>query len=106
MLIGYARVLTAEQGLEVQKDALRKAGCKQIFCDVASGSLTEWPGLQEALQTVREGDTLVVSNVDRLGRSIRHLTETFTALKLRKVDLRSLDESQPPAASPHISHSV
>ena len=70
MLIGYARVSTHEQTLNLQRDALAKAGCNKIFTDTASGAKTERSGLEEALNYVRKGDTLVVWRLDRLGRVI------------------------------------
>jgi DNA invertase Pin-like site-specific DNA recombinase len=73
MLIGYARVSTAEQTLALQQDGLTKAGCERLFTDTVSGSQTERPGLDEALDFLRPGDTLVVWRLDRLGRSLRHL---------------------------------
>jgi len=76
-LIGYARVSTAEQDTALQTDALRKAGCDKIFEDTASGAKAERPGLAAALAYVREGDTLVVWRLDRLGRSLPHLIETI-----------------------------
>lgn len=80
MLIGYARVSTQEQTLDLQRDALTKAGCDKIFTDTLSGAVAERPGLHDALQYVREGDTLVVWKLDRLGRSLKHLIETVTLL--------------------------
>src|SRR5947208_446941 len=79
MLIGYARVSTQDQTLNLQKDALEKIGCNKIFTDTASGAKAECIGLEEALEYVREGDTLVVWRLDRLGRSLKHLIETITA---------------------------
>ena len=76
MLIGYARVSTSDQTLNSQEDDLRAAGCERIFTDVASGSKTARPGLAEALDHLRKGDTLVVWRLDRLGRSLKHLIET------------------------------
>jgi len=70
MLIGYARVSTSDQTLNLQQDALEKIGCVKIFTDVISGSTTERTGLDEALSYVREGDALVVWRLDRLGRSL------------------------------------
>ena len=64
MLIGYARVSTTDQTLDLQKDALEKIGCSKIFTDTASGAQTERKGLEEALQFLREGDTLVVWRLD------------------------------------------
>ena len=93
MLIGYARVSTTDQTLHLQKDALEKIGCSKIFTDTASGAQTERKGLEEALAYVREGDTLVVWRLDRLGRSLKHLLETITTLNKRKIGFRSLTES-------------
>ena len=93
MQIGYARVSTEEQTLELQKDALTAADCSRIFCDVASGANTERPGLAEALNFARSGDTLVVWKLDRLGRSLKHLIETIRDLEQRQVSFYSLTES-------------
>jgi DNA invertase Pin-like site-specific DNA recombinase len=82
-LIGYARVSTAEQDTALQTDALRKAGCDKIFEDTVSGAKAERPGLAAALAYVREGDTLVVWRLDRLGRSLPHLIETIGELEAR-----------------------
>jgi hypothetical protein len=84
MLIGYARVSTAEQNLDLQTDALTKAGCERIFTDTAGGAKSERPGLAEALNFMREGDTLVVWKLDRLGRSLKHLIETCSPFKERR----------------------
>lgn len=93
MLIGYARVSTQEQTLDLQRDALTKAGCDKIFTDTLSGAVAERPGLREAIQYVREGDTLVVWKLDRLGRSLKHLIETVTALDEQGIGFRSITES-------------
>jgi DNA invertase Pin-like site-specific DNA recombinase len=93
MLIGYARVSTQEQTLNLQKDALEKLGCIKIFTDTASGARAERKGLEEALEYVREGDTLVVWRLDRLGRSLKHLIETITELNNRKIGFKSIQES-------------
>ena len=93
MQIGYARVSTEEQTLELQKDALTGAGCSRIFSDVASGANTERPGLAEAIKFVRTGDTLVVWKLDRLGRSLQHLIETIRDLEQRQVSFKSLTEN-------------
>jgi DNA invertase Pin-like site-specific DNA recombinase len=93
MLVGYARVSTGDQNLDLQKDALKKAGCGRIFTDVASGAKDERAGLAEAIAFLRPGDTLAVWKLDRLGRSLKHLIETVTALQARKVGFRSLQES-------------
>src|SRR5437868_14812344 len=93
MLIGYARVSTQEQTLNLQKDALEKIGCSKIFTDTISTAKPERPGLTEALEYVREGDTLVVWRLDRLGRSLKHLIETITKLNNRKVGFKSITEN-------------
>jgi DNA invertase Pin-like site-specific DNA recombinase len=93
MLIGYARVSTQEQTLNLQQDALTKAGCTKIFTDTASGARTERIGLEEALTYVRKGDTLVVWRLDRLGRSLPHLISTMTDLEERGVGFKSLTEN-------------
>lgn len=67
MKIGYARISTADQKISLQIDALRKAGCEKIFHDVVSGSKNERPGLNDALEYIREGDLLVTWRLDRLG---------------------------------------
>jgi DNA invertase Pin-like site-specific DNA recombinase len=93
MLIGYARVSTDEQTLHLQEDALKAAGCDRLFTDTISGSTSERPGLAEALDFIRPGDTIVVWRLDRLGRSLRHLIETITDLEKRGIGFRSLTES-------------
>ncbi len=93
MLIGYARVSTHEQTLNLQQDALTKAGCTKIFTDTASGAKTERIGLEEALNYVRKGDTLVVWRLDRLGRSLPHLIATMTDLEERGIGFKSLTEN-------------
>lgn len=93
MLIGYARVSTQDQTLNLQQDALEKIGCAKIFTDTISGATTERKGLDEALEYVREGDTLVVWRLDRLGRSLKHLIETITHLNNRKIGFQSITEN-------------
>src|SRR6266545_5471384 len=92
MDVGYARVSTLEQNLDLQKDALTKAGCERIFTDRISGAKSERPGLTDALEFVREGDVLVVWKLDRLGRSLQQLIETVTGLAARGIEFRSLTE--------------
>jgi DNA invertase Pin-like site-specific DNA recombinase len=92
MLVGYARVSTSEQTLDLQIDALDKIGCTKIFSDVVSGAKAERKGLQEALEYVRERDTLVVWRLDRLGRSLKHLIETITRLNNRNIGFKSITE--------------
>lgn len=94
MLIGYARVSTEDQNLALQEDALRKIGCKKIFYDKMSGAKSNRPGLQEALDFLRDGeDTLVVWRLDRLGRSLKNLIEMMTLLENRSVGFQSLQEA-------------
>jgi DNA invertase Pin-like site-specific DNA recombinase len=93
MLIGYARVSTDDQNLNLQRDALENAGCEKIFTDTISGTKARRPGLEDALSHLRSGDTLVVWRLDRLGRSLKHLIDTVTDLQERDVDFKSLTES-------------
>jgi len=93
MLVGYARVSTADQNLDLQKDALAQAGCERVFTDTAGGAKAERPGLAAALDFLRPGDTLAVWKLDRLGRSLKHLIETVQQLESRGVGFRSLRES-------------
>lgn len=94
MLIGYARISTADQNLELQIDALNKAGCDRIFKDKGfSGSKTDRPGLNQALDFARSGDSIVVWKLDRLGRSLPHLIEVVTDLGKRGVEFKSLQET-------------
>ena len=92
MKIGYAGVSTHEQNLSLQIDELKKSGCTEIFTDKISGSKSERPGLQKALGFLREGDSLVVWRLDRLGRSLKHLIELITRLEERKIGFSSLQE--------------
>ena len=93
MLIGYARVSTDDQKLNLQQDALRAAGCEKIFEDYVSGSKVNRPGLNKALEMARAGDTLVVWRLDRLGRSLKELLGLTETLKERSIGLQSLQES-------------
>jgi DNA invertase Pin-like site-specific DNA recombinase len=90
--IGYARVSTFEQILDLQRDALNAAGCDRIFTDTMSGARADRPGLQQALDYLREGDVLVVWRLDRLGRSLKYLIEVITRLNERGIGFRSLTE--------------
>jgi DNA invertase Pin-like site-specific DNA recombinase len=95
MLIGYARVSTDEQNLDLQRDALLKAGvaAKDLYTDKVTGVKSERPGLQTALSHLREGDTFIVWRLDRLGRSLKHLIETVTMLKEQGISFKSLTEN-------------
>jgi len=92
MKIGYARVSTFEQTLALQQDALAAANCERVFTDTISGSKSERPGLTETLDFLRPGDVLVVWRLDRLGRNLKMLIETLTALAERGIGFRSLTE--------------
>jgi DNA invertase Pin-like site-specific DNA recombinase len=92
-LIGYARVSTNEQHLHLQQDALEKAGCLKIYTDTISGVKSERKGLTEALDFIRDGDTLVVWRLDRLGRSLKDLIERITELHSKNIGFKSLTEN-------------
>jgi DNA invertase Pin-like site-specific DNA recombinase len=93
MRIGYARVSTHDQNLDLQKDALKKAGCERIIVDVASGKKEKRSGLDRARDLLRKGDVLVVWRLDRLGRSLKHLIELMTELEGQGIGFQSLQES-------------
>jgi DNA invertase Pin-like site-specific DNA recombinase len=93
MKIGYARISTVDQNLNLQIDALEKAGCEKIFTDTASGLLDSRKGLADAILFCRQGDTLVVWKLDRLGRSLKHLIETVNRLQAKGIGFVSLQES-------------
>ena len=93
MLIGYARVSTHEQNLDLQKDALAMAGCKRIFEDKLSGAKAERPGLTQLKDHLREGDTLVIWRLDRLGRSLKDLIEWVNYFEEQNIAMKSLQES-------------
>jgi DNA invertase Pin-like site-specific DNA recombinase len=93
MLIGYARVSTPDQYLRLQEDALKSAGCGEIYTDIASGVKTARPGLHSALSHLRKGDTLVVWKLDRLGRSLAHLIQTVKELSEKGIGFKSLQEN-------------
>ena len=99
MLVGYARVSTGEQNLNLQIDALKHAGCERIFQDQVSGSVKNRPNLEHALGFTRSGDTLVVWRLDRLSRSLKDLIETVTLIESKGAQLKSLHESIDTASS-------
>ena len=92
MLIGYARVSTADQDPQLQLDALSEAGVERLFTDHASGVATSRPQFDQMMQTLRRGDTVLVWRLDRLGRSMRHLLDLVAQFEEREVGLRSLNE--------------
>jgi DNA invertase Pin-like site-specific DNA recombinase len=94
MKVGYARVSTAEQNLDLQEKALEEAGCERIFRDRGvSGSQRTRPQLDKALKVLAQGDVLVVWKLDRLGRSLSHLIEIVGDLGDRKIGFTSISES-------------
>jgi len=93
MNIGYARVSTHEQNLDLQIDSLKENGCEKNFTDKISGSETDRPGLTKALQFAREGDTLVVWKLDRMSRSLRQLIEIMNELSKINIGIKSITES-------------
>ena len=92
MLIGYARVSTIEQNLDLQIDALKNAGCEKLYEDKISSSKQNRAGLTDALRDLRPGDTLVVWKLDRLGRSLRDLIELTNDLQSKKIMFRSIQD--------------
>nr|WP_253307661.1 recombinase family protein [Rickettsia endosymbiont of Ceutorhynchus assimilis] len=92
MLIGYARVSTIDQNLDLQLDALKNVGCEKLFEDKINGSKLNRPGLSKALEYLRRGDTLVVWKLDRLGRSLRNLIELINELHEKDVMFRSIQD--------------
>ena len=93
MLIGYARVSTQDQNLDLQIEALTKAGCKKVFDDKISGNRAERPGLTKTLEMLRDGDTLVVWKLDRLGRSVKNLVDLVGELHKQGVEFQSLTDA-------------
>jgi DNA invertase Pin-like site-specific DNA recombinase len=92
MKIGYARISTRDQSLELQVDALKAAGCEKIYQEVASGAKTARLVLDDLMTNIREGDTLVVWKFDRLARSLRHFMKVIDELGQKKADFVSLTE--------------
>ena len=93
MLIGYARVSTVDQNLDLQRNALTEAGCEQIFIEQMSGAVADRPDLMAAIGYARSGDTLVVWKLDRLARSLKQLIDTVEKLRERGIGFRSLTEA-------------
>jgi DNA invertase Pin-like site-specific DNA recombinase len=92
MLVGYARVSTIDQNLDLQLDALQAAGCERTFSDRTTGARADRPGLCDAMGFARDGDLIVVWKLDRLSRSLGHLVETVQELERRGIGFRSLTE--------------
>ncbi|WP_300318957.1 recombinase family protein [Accumulibacter sp.] len=92
MPVGYARVSTRDQDLDLQVEASTQAGCERLFKDKVSGSHAERPGLAKALEMLREGDTLVIGKLDRLGRSVRNLVDLVGSLHKQSIQFKSLGD--------------
>lgn len=93
MLIGYARVSTVDQNLDLQRNALTAAGCEHIYTEQMSGAVTDRPELMTAIGYARSGDTLVVWKLNRLARSMKQLIDTVEDLRSRNIGFRSLTEA-------------
>ncbi|MDD2229546.1 MAG: recombinase family protein [Candidatus Cloacimonetes bacterium] len=93
MIFGYARVSTQDQNLDLQRDALNKAGVEKIFEEKMSGSVRDRPELNRLMEQLRKGDTLAIWKLDRLGRSLRHLIDIVTHLDNIGVELISIQDS-------------
>lgn len=92
-LVGYARVSSVGQSLEVQLEKLERYGCEEVFAEKRSGLDVERPKLAECLRYIRKGDTLVISRIDRLARSAEHLLSLANQLETKGVTLKVLDQS-------------
>jgi DNA invertase Pin-like site-specific DNA recombinase len=93
MIIGYARLSTTEQNLDLQRDALKRAGCEKIIEDKVSGGKVQRPGLERVHDALRSGDVLAVWRLDRLGRSLKHLIELMAELEDDRIGFQSVTES-------------
>src|SRR3954453_16358569 len=106
MRICYARVSTQEQNLDLQRDALQRAGCERIIEDTASGGKATRTGLAQALDLLRQGDVLAVWRLDRLGRTLKHLIEVMADLERRGIGFQSITEAieTPPPGGKLVFH--
>ncbi|MGJ0315869.1 recombinase family protein [Aliarcobacter cryaerophilus] len=93
MQIGYARVSTLDQNLDLQIDALNQAGCKKIFQEKITGTKLKREQLQNAIDYLRAGDVLVIWKLDRLGRSLKDLLLIVNELNQKEIGLKSLHEN-------------
>jgi len=93
MIVGYARVSTQEQNLDLQLQTLQDSGCERIFTEKTSGAQRDRPELKAALSYMRQGDTLMVWKFDRLARSLKQLIETIENLEAQKIGFKSLTEA-------------
>ena len=92
MKIGYARISTKNQNLDLQIDALKKSGCEKIYKDIISGSLSNRPALDKLLEDVNKNDVIVIWKLDRLGRSLKNLVELINTLNEKGVGIQSLND--------------
>ena len=92
MRLGYARISTNDQNLDLQLDALREHGCERFFTDTVSGAKAQRPGLDQMLKEARPLDVIVIWKLDRLGRSLKHLVDLVAELNERDIGLRSLND--------------
>jgi DNA invertase Pin-like site-specific DNA recombinase len=90
MLIGYMRVSTTDQSLDLQRDALERIGCERLYDDTCSGRVSERPGMSKALDAARHRDSLVVWKLDRIGRSLPHVVGLVGDLQKRGIGLKVL----------------
>lgn len=104
MLVGYARVSTEDQKLEIQQQKLKQTGCKRIFQEKVSGAHRQRPELAKLLEHIRDGDTVVVWKLDRLARSTRDLLEISDTISQAGAGLRSLSEPWADTTSPAGAH--
>ncbi len=93
MIIGYARVSTTEQNLDLQRDALKRADCEKIIEDTVSGGRVQRPGLERLHDALRSSNVLAVWRLDRLGRSLKHLIELMAELEAERIGFQSVTES-------------
>jgi DNA invertase Pin-like site-specific DNA recombinase len=93
MFLGYARISSKDQNLDLQLDALKKAGCELLFKDIISGAKTNRPALDKMLEQARKGDIIVVWKLDRLGRSLKHLVELIALLIDKGIGFKSLNDN-------------
>lgn len=93
MNLGYARISTSDQNLDLQTDALNISGCEKIFIDIISGSKSERKGLKECIEYARKGDTLVIYKLDRLGRSLKELLNLIADLEKREIELLVISQN-------------
>lgn len=93
MLVGYARVSTVEQNIDLQLSALREAGCEKLYQDHISGTKANRPGLDMALEVLRKNDTLVVWKLDRLGRTVKGLIDLVSQLHLKEINFKSITDN-------------